>query len=403
MSASTSCNEIAEQVLQAALAGGSPSAADAQMLAHADCSDALFRIVVEGMADRFEPALCDAYAAFFSEVMAAVLPEYSGAELGERYRRIRHARPCTQQPERVFVLSRVTLGADIAVTSVFLQAAKVRFPQAAIVLVGSARNAELWAADPRISHLEAPYPRSGSLRDRLDAGRALAAIIGQPNSIVLDPDSRLSQLGLLPLCDEAAYYFFESRAWGGSINNALPALAAQWCAQVMGVSDAEPYLRLAIPRAPADNLQAAVSFGVGENLSKRAGGEFEAGILRLLSEQGYRIVMDEGAGDAEGQRVRQAQQRAGVTARLWRGSFAGFAEHIQGSGIYVGYDSAGQHAAAALGVPLVTVFRGQVSPRMFERWKPTGHGQIETVDASALTEEEALQQAQAAILRIRRL
>ena len=402
MSASTSCNEIAEQVLGAALAGGSPSAAEAQSLAQHDCSDALFRIVVEGMADRFEPALCDAYAQFFSEVMAAVLPEYSSAQLHERYRRIRHARPCARQPDRVFILSRVTLGADIAVTSVLLQAAKTRFSNAAIVLVGSARNAELWTTDPRISHLEAPYPRSGSLRDRLEAGRGLAAMIDQPDSIVLDPDSRLSQLGLLPICDEASYFFFESRAWGGATNAALPELAAQWCAQVLGVSDAEPYLCFAVPKTPADNLQAAVSFGVGENLSKRVGGEFESGILRLLSEHGCRIVIDEGAGDAEAMRVREAQARAGVTAQLWRGSFAGFAKHIQSSGIYVGYDSAGQHAAAALGVPLVTVFRGQVSPRMFERWRPTGHGKIEVVDASALTEEEALRQAEAAILRIKK-
>jgi ADP-heptose:LPS heptosyltransferase len=38
----------------------------------------------------------------------------------------------------------------------------------------------------------------------------------------------------------------------------------------------------------------------------------------------------------------------------------------------VGYDSAGQHVAAACGVPLISVFAGFPAARMFDRWKPTG-------------------------------
>ena len=42
---------------------------------------------------------------------------------------------------------------------------------------------------------------------------------------------------------------------------------------------------------------------------------------------------------------------AGVKAAFWEGSFAGFAAIIAASRLYVGYDSAGQHVAAACGVP----------------------------------------------------
>jgi len=42
------------------------------------------------------------------------------------------------------------------------------------------------------------------------------------------------------------------------------------------------------------------------------------------------------------------------------------------SNLYVGYDSAGQHVAAAAGVPLVSVFAGHACDRMFSRWCPTG-------------------------------
>jgi ADP-heptose:LPS heptosyltransferase len=40
--------------------------------------------------------------------------------------------------------------------------------------------------------------------------------------------------------------------------------------------------------------------------------------------------------------------------------------------LYVGYDSAGQHVAAACGVPLVSIFAGFPAPRMFHRWRPAG-------------------------------
>jgi ADP-heptose:LPS heptosyltransferase len=45
---------------------------------------------------------------------------------------------------------------------------------------------------------------------------------------------------------------------------------------------------------------------------------------------------------------------------------------IAGSSLYVGYDSAGQHVAAACGVPLISIFAGFPAPRMFQRWSPSG-------------------------------
>ena len=59
--------------------------------------------------------------------------------------------------DRVYVLSRITLGADVAVTSVLLDAAKRRYPSAEIFFVGPRKNYELFEADPRISHREVPY------------------------------------------------------------------------------------------------------------------------------------------------------------------------------------------------------------------------------------------------------
>lgn len=217
--ASTSCNERAALLLGYCLRGERWPPALVRELAD-DCSDSLFRVVAEGLADRFEPALCDTYAELFAEAIAPGESE----TLVERYRRVRIPRLITGDPRTVFVLSRVTLGADVAVTSVILDAAKRRFPEAAICLVAPRKNWELFAADPRILHVPVSY-RRGTLSERLASGPELRAALAQPDSIVIDPDSRLTQLGLLPVCPEERYYFFESRGYGGDGDDPLPLLA----------------------------------------------------------------------------------------------------------------------------------------------------------------------------------
>ncbi len=335
-------------------------------LAGDECSEALFRIVAEGLADRFEPDLCDNYAALFAE---AIAPGESGA-LVERYCRVRMPRAIEGEPRQIFVLSRVTLGADVAVTSVILDAAKRRFPVAEIYLVGPRKNWELFAADPRILHVPVNY-RRGTLRERLAAGAELRAAFAEPDCVVIDPDSRLTQLGLLPVCEEDRYYFFESRAYGGDGDDALPALTRHWVQQTLGIADARPFV--AVAEAPGLRQPGiAISLGVGENPAKRISDPFEAELLALLSRTGLPIIIDQGAGGEEAARVEKAIAASGARVERWNGSFAGFASIIAASRLYVGYDSAGQHVAAACGVPLIAVFAGFPSPRMFARWKPAG-------------------------------
>jgi hypothetical protein len=326
-------------------------------------------VVAEGLADRFEPRLCDVYAELFAEAIEMVEPGLKAGELVRRYRRIREAgRGASRGPggppsNTVFVLSRVTLGADVAVTSVILDGVKQRFPKARIFLVGGRKSWELFEADPRIEHLPIQYPRNGSLRERL---RCLPTFDG----IVVDPDSRLTQLGLLPVCAEEDYYFFESRSYGGDGDESLGALTKRWVAETFGV-EARAY----IAPKPGPAAQITVSLGVGENPAKRIGGEFEKGLLRSLTGS---VLVDKGAGGEEAERVERAA--AGLSnVRTWDGAFAPFASAIAQSRLYVGYDSAGQHVAAACGVPLVSVFAGFPAPRMFSRWRPTGPGPIAVV------------------------
>jgi ADP-heptose:LPS heptosyltransferase len=362
---STSCREIAQQVLEQCIAGKPPKALP-HALIEEPCSAPLFSVLVEGLADRFEPALCDAYARLFSQAIAHVTGEDAG-RIVSRYEYVRRVRPVHAEPKTVVVLSRVTLGADVAVTSVLLAAAKQRFPKARVVFAGPRKNYELFAADRAVEHAAVDYPR-GSLRERLAAAQQIAELAADADCLVIDPDSRLTQSGLLAVCPEEQYRFFESRGYCPDSDSPLPELAGRWAEETLGVSGAKPYVALAgaIKRKP----RVAVSLGVGENPAKRIGDPFEERLLLLLAKLGLPIAIDKGAGGAEAERVQEAVARSGAKVEYWEGSFAGFASIIAGSSLYVGYDSAGQHVAAACGVPSVVIFAGFPAPRMFERWRP---------------------------------
>jgi ADP-heptose:LPS heptosyltransferase len=193
--------------------------------------------------------------------------------------------------------------------------------------------------------------------------------VSTPDCILIDPDSRLTQLGLVPVCSEERYHLFESRGYGRDSDHNLSDLAAQWSAETFGVDGAKPYV--AVGRKPSRAPYIAVSLGVGENSAKRLPDPFEEELLKLLAAHGP-LCVDRGAGGEEADRVDRAIERAGIEPMLWEGSFAGFASIIGGARLYVGYDSAGQHVAAACGIPLISVFAGFPVRRMFCRWRPAG-------------------------------
>ena len=401
----------------------------------ATATKALFSELVEEWADRFEPALCATYAAFMSEVLCApgspaaaslaALGYATPQELLERYHRVSSTEPrgdCDRRRVRkVAVLSRVTLGADVAVTRPVVLAAASTFPAAEIEFIGPQKNADLIVTRESVRHRAISYGRTALLADRLrawtqlrDAVRSSVAGLRSDQYLIVDPDSRLTQLGLLPIAPDSSYQFFESRSEGSDGGSCLGELAKRWCSRTWGVDLTHTMRDSMQPPQGAQRCLsdkngrplAAVSFGVGGRESKRIGDGFENGLLELLRRRGFRIVLDYGLGEAEARVVNQhIAAFAGTVGQLspdqrgwpshadlmtWRGSLADFGAWTGAADIYVGYDSAAAHIAAAYATPVIEIFAGAPSERFRNRWTPAGTAQVQVLPAVGSADVSAL-------------
>jgi ADP-heptose:LPS heptosyltransferase len=58
---------------------------------------------------------------------------------------------------------------------------------------------------------------------------------------------------------------------------------------------------------------------------------------------------------------------------------------------YIGYDSAGQHIAAAVETPCLTVFAGSNNMRFIRRWSAFGPERCQIVHVDTLSDPSAIQ------------
>jgi ADP-heptose:LPS heptosyltransferase len=376
LSASTSCNLRAADLLHRVRLGEKPSPEFIKRLGE-DCPGEFFRGLIEPLADSFTAPDANIYL----ELMRAWIPAAEGPGVQPEI---------PARVDTVYVLSRVTLGADIKIVSPILRAMRSRFPQARIVFITNRKSADLFENDGTIEFLEAAYPRTGSICDRVAFAEQLRDTLATPHRIVIDPDSRITQLGLIPVCEPERYFHFPSRTAGGESDASLSDLVSDWLNQSFDaagnawIAPATVAIDCALPIA-------AVSLGVGENENKRLGLGFEAALIAAIAARFPTVYLDRGMGGAERQRVTEAAERSGAIARIRfsEGSFAAFASIIARSQFYAGYDSAGQHAAASAGTPLVTVFAGAPSDRFRARWSPDSPtGRV--INADAATPDECL-------------
>jgi ADP-heptose:LPS heptosyltransferase len=335
---------------------------------------------------------------------------------------------------RIVILSRVTLGADAAITSVIAGGLQELSPGAEIVLVGGSKLPELFAGNPRVRSEEVDYRRSSGMLDRLlswtdllEQVKRLTEDLTVEQYLIVDTDSRLTQLGLLPLVSPECYLFFPSRVYQSRSTKPLSALASEWLAEITGSAPrAIPSLSLLpedarLGKQLVESLRGiratqvvTVNFGVGGNAAKRISEEFETELVANLLGQRMRVVLDKGAGEEEVaradriiSRLRHASNEISVAEITeenlaefhgdfdlvsWTGRIGLLASMIDASDLYIGYDSAGQHVAAALGTPCIDVFAGASSELFRRRWSPTGPAQTRVIEADGREAELALRE-----------
>ncbi len=411
---------------------------------------ALFGIIIERLCDDFEELQTETYNRVMTQIITfcrklPVAKEldrclndfkiYSRNDLLERIRTIRmDAKILSPQRDvkKILLLSRVTIGADVAVTSIIIQRLAELFPEAEMVLIGGSKLEEIYGGNSRIRLRKTDYNRNGGLLNRLSSWQLVLNIIQQElnfcplqNTILVDPDSRLSQLGVLPLIPSDQYFFFDSRSEiSFTANLSMAQLTNAWLNKVTGGED---FRYPAVWLLPSNMSRAsqlytklknygaqrviAVNFGVGGNPRKKVGRLLEQELLlSLLREPNTVILLDKGAGDEEleySNSLMDVLKEKGcpIEDAVFVSEFDGkissgviglqtrigeIAAIIAECDEYIGYDSACQHIAAALKIPCLTIFAGSNNMRFIRRWSAFGPNSSRIVHVDTLTDPTSI-------------
>jgi len=411
---------------------------------------ALFGIIIESLCDDFEDLQTETYNRVMAQIISYCrkLREakeldrflrkfqiYSRDDLLTHINRIRmdgKVLSGRRNVEKILLLSRVTIGADVAITGIIIQRLAQLFPAAELVLIGGTKLNEIYGGNTNIRLSHVAYNRKGGLLGRLSSWQAVLNIIGREletcpleNTILIDPDSRLSQLGVLPIIDLDHYFFFDSRsAVSFSGNLSMAQLTNAWLNKITGQED---FCHSRVWLLPSNLTKAAqlvaglksngarrvisLNFGVGGNPRKKVGGRLEHDLLlNLLQEPGTVVLLDKGFGDQElqsanallagikagGHAVHNAVFGQSLDGKINRGvigmqtGIGEIAAIIANSDEYIGYDSACQHIAAASEIPCITIFAGSNNMRFIRRWSAFGSNTSKIVHVDTLRDPSAI-------------
>jgi ADP-heptose:LPS heptosyltransferase len=412
-------------------------------------SAVFFSVVIEQLCDDYEDFQFKAYNRVMSQVVSFCRKLPAGREIDRCLNefRLSSAKDIESRAERIrsrdykinatkkyirqiFILSRVTVGADVAITSTIIQRLSIIFPDAQIILLGSPKLSEIFSANSRLKISRLDYVRRGGLLERFACWHKLLEIIneetkltGKEATLVIDPDSRILQLGILPVIKDDNYLYFDTHNdWPSSPNACMAELANAWMDKVFGPGDfCYPRLWLDVSLLnEAKRIRnallkngcrkiTALNFGFGQNPRKRLGLDFEKKLVREILKQPQTVViLDRGFGDEElnasqqiidelkagGFPVRQSGFGSIETDNFSHGLLAvecntgQIASLIANSDDFIGYDSACQHIAAALAIPTITIFTGSNNPRFIRRWSACGNTSCRVVHVNTIFNTE---------------
>lgn len=338
------------------------------------------------------------------------------AAIIERHRQLQQGKPLSQAHsaliKKAFILSRVTLGADIAITSIIAQRLRQALPQAEIFLVGPDHLSRLFAGGS-LRFIDFPFDRDGSLHEKFAAWPRLYNCLAEQTKnlarreiALFDPDSRLSQLGLLPLVPLSSTYYLTSRTDSAG-EATLPEITNAWLDRIVPDSSrampsfclqpsVQQKARLFFQYLPATTFTVLINFGVGNDANKRLGTTFEKELLEaLLAIPDTLVILDSGKGGPEHEAAKRLMAKtaekgyktaelseteladatiaSGTALLRFSGNIDAVAALIDHSHLFIGYDSCCQHLATATRTPAIICFAGAANKRFLRRWQPGNH------------------------------
>ena len=417
-------------------------------------ASALFGIVIERLCDDFEELQTETYNRLICQVVNFLCEHEGGRQLESElngfhlrteeqlYERIETIRlspdrrlPGMVRPKKILVLSRITIGADVAITSVICQRMVNYYPDASIIVFGDAKLRQVFGDESGIVVRELNYSRRGGLLERflvwldlLEQIRTEIDSLSPAEFLLLDPDSRLTQLGVLPLVPLQNYRFFNSRGKKGySAKASVSELTNGWLDNILGnhefcypsvwpdsncLQQAQQLRKILDPDAQTNLI--TLNFGVGGNARKRVDGDFESDlVMALLRDPNTRVILDMGFGEEERNRselIIEVASKNGIATQSVRFdelttvalncrllgvecTVGEIAALIANSDEFIGYDSACQHIAAAEEVKTYTVFAGSNNVRFIRRWHACGENTSEIIYVDTISKDTQVDNA----------
>ncbi|MEN8141774.1 MAG: glycosyltransferase family 9 protein [Thermodesulfobacteriota bacterium] len=407
---------IIDQLVEKALSGPAP--------ARDSALQALYQQIILPLCDDFSSRGVTAAAQVLARVTHLFRSHGAGAathsylerhritnegEMLARYHEISQPRAISepQRIKKVIVLSRVTIGADVALISPIIQRLAAALPQAQLIVVGPAHLPQLFAHPQKTRFLIFPFDRYSRLAERLsfwprlhDLLASEVADLSPEEYILLDPDSRLSQLGLLPLAPARSSYCLNSRQdQAGSPR--LVDICNRWLDQLLPGScrfanriwlkpEQSATARSFFKQFKQKSFKIVINLGSGGDPGKELPPPFARQLAAsLLAREKTIIFLDSGCGAREGEagsklrRQLRGSQPTGLLADLkqpppWsdhgllqiRADIGNLAALIAEADLFIGYDSCCQHLATASQTPAIICFAGAPNPRFSQRWQP---------------------------------
>jgi len=362
---------------------------------------ALFGSIIERLCDDFEELQTETYNRLICQVVNFLCKLPEGVKIESElydfqlrteeqlYQRIESIRltpdqklPSIIQPKKVIILSRVTIGADVAITSVICQRIAQSYPDAQIIVIGNDKLKQVFAEGSDIYVHELAYSRRGGLLEKFQVWLELLA---QVRALI---KAQLTNQWMDNILGNKAFCY--PKVWTSSSHQQIAAA-----------------YRAAVDLDEAATL-ITINLGVGGNKRKRVPGNFEKNlILTLLKEDNIKLILDLGFGEeerAQGTALLQAAKEAGIKtaettfSQLQKVNAASrvvgvecnigeITSLIGKSDEFIGYDSACQHIAAAESVKTFTIFAGTNNVRFIRRWQACGENSNEIIYVDTLTKD----------------